>query len=100
MSPRTARCALWLAALLLVPLPMLQFGARVPSVHHLLLGGVCVVTAWIEGGGGVTGLLIALFFGHAVVYALGLWGLASSPSGRTAARSRTFACGGPSTSPW
>jgi hypothetical protein len=94
VSPRTARCALWLAALLLVPLPMLQFGARVPVVHHLLLGGVCVVTAWIEGGGGVTGLLIALFFGHAVVYALGLWGLAALAArglGRLSPRARSLA---------
>ena len=41
MSPRASRRILFPAALLLVPLPKLTFGAFVPGARCLLLGAVC-----------------------------------------------------------
>jgi len=73
MSPRTAHRSLFLALLLMAPLPMLGFDAFVPVARHLLLAGVCIGMRLVEGPGGVVWQLTALFLGHALVYAIALW---------------------------
>ncbi len=73
MSPRAARRVLFLALLLLAPLPMLGFDAVAPVARYLLLGAVCVGMRLVEGPGGVVWQLAALFFGHALAYAVLLW---------------------------
>lgn len=95
MTPRATRRTLWLAALLLVPLPMLQFGALVPVVRYVLLAGVTLGLIVTEGGGEIPYLFLALMLGHVLVYAVllwlaswllarGLWLLSPARAGRTA----------------
>ncbi|HEX5065521.1 MAG TPA: DUF3604 domain-containing protein, partial [Myxococcota bacterium] len=94
MTQRATRLALWIAALLLVPLPMLQFGAQVPVAQYLLLAGVCAAVAAVESSSGVLLLLLSLFLTHALVYALLLWfaaGLVARLLARLAPRARTAA---------
>jgi hypothetical protein len=67
---------LWLTALLLVPLPMLQFGAFVPVVRYLILAAVNLGLIVTEGGGEIPYIFFALLFGHALVYATVFWFLA------------------------
>jgi hypothetical protein len=74
---RTARRLLWMLLCLLVPLPMAVFGGLLPVAGMLVLAGVCVAMLAAEGGGGALGQLLALFLGHAVVYALALWAVAA-----------------------
>ncbi|MGH0030525.1 MAG: hypothetical protein ACQGVC_12090 [Myxococcota bacterium] len=103
MSPRAARRTLWLALLLVAPLPMLGgFGAVVPVVRYGLLAGVCVAMRVAEGPGGVVWALFALFAVHALVYAALLWGAAwlaaralarVSPAARSAVVAGIVACG-------
>jgi hypothetical protein len=69
MSPRAARRVLWLAALVLVPLPMAVFDAVMPVAGYLLLAAVCVGMRIAEGPGGVVWQMTALFASHALVYA-------------------------------
>ena len=64
---------LYAAALLLLPLPMLQFDAFVPVVRYLLLAGVTLGLIVAEGGGEIPYLFLGLIFGHALVYGLLLW---------------------------
>lgn len=64
---------LWLAALVLIPFPMLQFGAFVPVVRYALLGGVTFGLIATEGGGEIPYIFLALMLGHALVYAGALW---------------------------
>jgi hypothetical protein len=64
---------LWIAALVLVPLPMLQFGAEVPVVRYLILTGLTLALVVAEGAGWVATALVLLFLGHALVYAALLW---------------------------
>jgi hypothetical protein len=95
MTPQATRRTLWLAALLLVPLPMLQFGAFVPVVRYLLLGGVTLGLIIAEGGGEIPYLFLGLMLGHALVYAgllwaaawaavRGLWAVSPTAAGRVA----------------
>jgi len=94
VTVRGARRLLWIAALLLVPLPMLQFGAQVPVAQYLLLAGVCAAVAVVESGGGVLALLLALFLSHAIVYGLLLWlvaALAARVLGQFSPRARAIA---------
>ena len=81
MSARAARRLLFLAALLIAPVPMLGFGAFVPVARYVLLGAVCIGMRVAEGPGGVVWQLTALFLGHALVYAGLLW-LAAWLAGR------------------
>jgi hypothetical protein len=94
MSPHAARRLLWLAALLIVPLPMLVFDAVVPVARYLLLAGLCVGMVIAEGPGGVVWQLAALFVSHALVYAALLyllaWAIARALA-RTSARARAAA---------
>jgi hypothetical protein len=81
MSPRTARRVLWLAALLLVPAPMLVFDACVPVARYLLLAAVCIGVRIADGPGGVVWQVFALFLAHALAYA-GLLYLGARLAGR------------------
>ena len=76
MSPRATRRVLFMALLVLVPLPMFTFDALVPVARYLLLGAVCVGMRVAEGPGGVVWQLTALFFAHALVYGALLWAVA------------------------
>ena len=76
MSPRATRRVLFLALLVLVPLPMFAFDALVPVARYLLLGAVCIGMRFVEGPGGVVWQLAALFFGHALVYGVAFWAVA------------------------
>ena len=74
MSPRAVRRLLWLAALLVVPLPILAFGpGRVPAAHQLELGVLALAFGVLESMEGVTLALASLFVGSAVLYAALLW---------------------------
>ena len=73
MSPRAARWILWLAALAMLPLPMLLFGALIPVTRYLLLGGVSALLIVTEGGGQIPILALLLFLVHALVYAAATW---------------------------
>ena len=74
MSPRAVRRLLWLAALVVVPLPILAFGpGRVPAAHQLELGLLALAFGVLESMEGVTLTLAGLFLGSAVLYAALLW---------------------------
>lgn len=73
MSRRTAQRVLWIAFLFLVPVPLLTFGAFVPTMRLLELTTVIVITIVVEGGHGVALLLLGLFAAHTLVFALLLW---------------------------
>ena len=73
MSPRATRRLLWLAALAMLPLPMLQFHELAPVTRYLLLAGVVAGLMWTEGTGTIPWLFFGLLLGHALVYAGLLW---------------------------
>ena len=74
MPRATARRVLWVAGLLLVPVPLMALAdAFVPTARILELGLVVLITILVEGAAGIALLLLALFVGHAVVYAALLW---------------------------
>ena len=73
MIPRSTRSILWLAALVLLPLPMLQVGAMIPVTRYLLLAGVAAGLILTEGAGLIPNAMFALLLGHALVYAGLLW---------------------------
>ena len=77
MSRKTARRVLWVAALLLVPVPLLAIAeAFVPVARIFELGLVVLITILVEGPGGVAPILLTIFLVHAVVDAAVLWGVA------------------------
>ena len=74
MSPRAMRWLLWLAALALLPVPIVGIGSgRVPPLHHLELGALALAFTLLERAQGIGPLLSALFLGQALIYALALW---------------------------
>jgi hypothetical protein len=74
MSRKTARRALWAAALFLVPVPLLAFAdAFVPTMRVVELALVVLITIFVEGPHGVALLLLGLLAAHIVVYGLLLW---------------------------
>lgn len=70
---RTTRRVLWIAGLLLVPLPMLKFGALIPVSRYLLLGGVTGGLILAEGPGRIPDFMLLAMLAHAFVYAGLLW---------------------------
>ena len=72
-GPRGIRRILWLGALVLVPLPMLQFGALIPVTRYLLLAGVTGGLILAEGTGRIPNVMLLLMLGHALLYAGLLW---------------------------
>lgn len=74
MSQRAVRRLLFLAALFVVPLPILAFGpGLVPAAHQLELGLLALAFGAVESAQGVTLLLAASFLVPGLVYALLLW---------------------------
>jgi hypothetical protein len=73
MSSRATRRLLWIAALAIVPLPMLQFHELAPVTRYLLLAGVVAGLMWTEGTGTIPWIFFGLMLGHALVYAGLLW---------------------------
>lgn len=73
---RSTRRVLWIGALLLVPLPMIKFGAWIPVSRYLLLGGVTGGLILAEGPGRIPNAMLIAMLGHALVYAGLLWGVA------------------------
>lgn len=74
MSAKTARRILWVAALFLVPVPLMAFtDAFVPTMRLLQLTSVILIVILAEGAHGVAALLFGLFALHTVLYAALLW---------------------------
>ncbi len=74
MRRKTAQRALWVAALFLVPVPVLAFAeAFIPTMRIFELTLVVLITIVVEGAHGVALLLLGFFAGHALVYAAILW---------------------------
>lgn len=74
LSPVHARRLLWIAALLLVPVPLLIFTeAFVPTARLLELAGVVLITIFVEGSAGAAPAILGMFLVHALVYAILLW---------------------------
>jgi hypothetical protein len=76
MSPRASRWVLWIGLVLMLPLPMLVFGALIPVARFLLLAGVTAGLIVAEGMGTIPGSILGLLLLHALVY-LGLTWLAA-----------------------
>jgi hypothetical protein len=74
VSEASARRLLWLALLLMLPLPLLGIDrGLVPAGRSLMLGAICALVILLESANGVAGLLVAVFWGQALVYSLLLW---------------------------
>jgi hypothetical protein len=74
MSVRAAHWALWLAAALMLPVPILLFGPGwVPTLRLLLLGVVSVAFMAIENANGAVGALAVVLLGQALLYLGLLW---------------------------
>ncbi len=74
LSSATVRRLLFLAAILLVPLPLfVMVPALVPVARFFELAVICWITIAIEGTAGVVGLLSIVMLAHALVYATLLW---------------------------
>ena len=84
MGVAAARRWIFLALILLAPLPMapwLGVEALVPPVRYLLRGGVAGAYAIVDGAEGPVGALIFVFLAHAAAYAAAAW-LAAWAAGR------------------
>jgi hypothetical protein len=78
MSPRAVRRLLWLAAIFVLPLPILAFGpGLVPAAHQLELGLLALAFGALESMQGVTLALAGAFLVPGVIYAGLLWLAAS-----------------------
>ena len=77
MSPRALRRLLWLAAVFLVPAPMIGLGAGwAPPAHHLEMALLTLLFGIVESMHGITLTLFASFLVPALVYVALLWPLA------------------------
>jgi hypothetical protein len=73
VSRRRCFWTLWIASLLLVPLPYLMVvTGLVPVGRFLMLGAICTYVSFFVGSGGVAGTLAWILFGQAALYAVGL----------------------------
>jgi hypothetical protein len=98
MSPRAARCLLFAALALTVPLPfwLVETGA-VPVVRLLLLQGVLFAVMLSEGAKGAVGIAAALLGAQVVLYLVGLWlsaGLGLRPLRERSPRARAAVSAG------
>ena len=77
-NARSMRWALFLALLWTWPLPLFGLdGSLVPVLRFVQLAASLSVLIAFEGAGGMVGAMLALLWGHAFVYALVLFGVAS-----------------------
>jgi hypothetical protein len=73
VSRRRCFWILWIASLLLLPLPhLLVVTGLVPVARFLMLGAICAYVSLFVGSGGVAGTLAWILFAQAALYALGL----------------------------
>jgi hypothetical protein len=74
VSPRAVRRLLWVAAILVAPLPILALGpGLVPAAHQIEIGLLALAFGVIESMQGVTLTLAAAFLVPGVLYAALLW---------------------------
>ncbi len=87
MSTRATRRLLFVALLLLLPLPLVTgvTTGLVPVARMGLLGGVCLGVMLVEGTRGAVGLLLAMIAGQAALWAAVSW-LAAGLGARLLAR--------------
>lgn len=77
MSPRNVRRVLWLAAIVLVPVPLIGLGSGLaPTAHLLEIAALILAFGVIESMHGVTLQLLASFLIPALLYVALLWPLA------------------------
>ena len=77
MSTRGVRRLLWLASILLVPVPMIGLGSGwAPPAHLLEMAGLTLVFGLVESMHGIVVALLASFALPALLYAALLWPLA------------------------
>jgi hypothetical protein len=93
VSRRALRWLLWLAAMAALPVPLFGIGTgRVPPLHQLELGVLALAFTLLERAQGIGPLLVGLFLGQALVYAVLLWlaaGFAAAALSRLPPLSRT-----------
>jgi hypothetical protein len=74
VSPRAVRRLLWVAALFVVPFPILAFGpGLVPAAHQLELGLLALAFGMAESMQGVTLTLAVAFLVPGLTFAALLW---------------------------
>jgi hypothetical protein len=74
VSPRAVRRLLWIAAVFVVPLPILALGpGLVPAAHQLELGLLALAFGVVESMLGVTLVLAVAFLVPGLIYAGLLW---------------------------
>lgn len=89
VSAAAARRALWLVAVIALPVPILLLGpGHVPPAQLAQLGGAALAFGLAESLRGVVGWTAAIFLGQALLYALALWAL-SGFAARRLGRART-----------
>ncbi len=90
MTRRQAHWSLWIALVLLAPLPVTTgiVTGLMPVARMLLLTGACVLVMVLETRQGVVGTFTALLGGQALGWAVALWLAAWLPA-RALARLRT-----------
>lgn len=75
MSGASFRWTLLIAALLIAPLPMAGVDtAWIPVGRMVLLASVTTVVTVVEGSGGVGPMMMALFWGQALLWTAVCWG--------------------------
>lgn len=98
MSPRAARCLLFAAFALTLPLPfwLVEVGA-VPAARLVMLEGVLLAVIAAEGAKGAVGIAAALLGAQVVLYLVGLWlsaGLVLRPLRERSPRARAAVSAG------
>lgn len=85
---RASRRILWLAAVGVVPVPLLVVGpGLVPAGRLLELGGASLAVLVVESSRGVVGLLAALLLGQGLAW-VGVFWLAARGAGAALSRTR------------
>jgi len=86
VKPAAARVALWVLAVVALPVPILLLGPGwVPPAQIAELGGAALAFGLAERLRGVVGWTALIFLGQALVYGGGLWaiaGIAARRAGR------------------
>jgi len=73
---RAWRWVLFVALVVLLPVPMLLFDGRVPTANLYLMSAVCAAVWAHEGAAGPVRTVTLLLAAHAVLYTIALWGMA------------------------
>ena len=74
MSTRAARWMLWIAFVLMVPVPFLMLGSGwVPAARLIMLGGISLAVALFENASGAVGMLSVILLAQGLLYMGLLW---------------------------